>query len=42
MTNKIKFSHKYPKLWGQKTAELVCIKILEAEEIGADLKHYDT
>jgi hypothetical protein len=41
--NKIKFSHQYPKLWGQKSAELVQILTLKLpEEMNVDLYKYDT
>lgn len=38
----IKFSHEYPKLWGQKTAVLLNIKIIDSNSITPDLKEYDT
>jgi hypothetical protein len=38
----IKFSHNYPKLWGQKKAELIGVRILNAQAINKDLIEYDT
>lgn len=40
----IRFSHDYPKLWGQKKAELLAVKIILAEVIQANKKllNYDT
>lgn len=40
----IKFSHSYPKLWGQKKAELIAVRILDAQavDINNTLKEYDT
>ena len=40
--NQIKFSHKYPKLWNQKQAELISVRLLDAERINDDLRAYDT
>ncbi len=42
--NKIRFSSKYPKLWGQKTGRLLSVELLKAEEVHAnrDLIEYDT
>ena len=41
---KIKFSHHYPKIWMQKRAELIAVRILDAQavSINQDLKEYDT
>jgi hypothetical protein len=36
----IKFSHPYPKLWGQTTAKLLSVSVMPG--IGADLREYDT
>lgn len=38
----IKFSHEYPKLWGQKTAILLNVKIIDSNSITEQLKEYDT
>jgi hypothetical protein len=40
----IKFSHKYPKLWGQQKAELIAVRIINAQAvaINKDLLEYDT
>lgn len=42
--NNIKFSHDYPKLWGQKTAELIAVRIIDAQAISINkqLIEYDT
>lgn len=40
--NKIKFSHDYPKLWGQETAYLINVRIIESEYITKSLIEYDT
>lgn len=40
--NNIRFSHKYPKLWKQDTAELVCVRIVEMGCVGVPLTDYDT
>ncbi|MDR1008036.1 MAG: hypothetical protein LBL65_05680 [Campylobacteraceae bacterium] len=41
--NKIKFSHNYPKLWGQKSAELVQILTLTLpNDMNESLYDYDT
>lgn len=37
---RIKFSSDYPKLWGQKTAELLQVRLLA--DINPDLIEYDT
>ena len=41
---KINFSYNYPKLWGQKKAELIAIQIIDAQavQINKDLLEYDT
>lgn len=41
---KIKFSHIYPKLWEQKKAELIAVRIFDAQavQINKDLIEYDT
>lgn len=39
---KIKFSHDYPKLWGQKWAQLLAVRIIDAASVGPDLVDYDT
>jgi hypothetical protein len=41
MNNKINFSHDYHKLWGQKKAELVCVKKILAP-VYSTLREYDT
>lgn len=43
MTN-IKFSHHYPKIWNQKKAELIAVRILDAQavQINKVLVEYDT
>lgn len=40
----IRFSHNYPKLWGQTTAKLIAIEFLDAKEVqkNKDLLEYDT
>jgi len=38
----IKFSHEYPKLWKQNTAELLLVRLLNAASVHTDLKEYDT
>ena len=40
--NKIKFSHKYPKLHGQKQAELLRVVIVSYYHLHKDLIEYDT
>ena len=40
--NKIKFSHEYPKLHGQKSAQLVHVRRVEASSLHEDLIEYDT
>lgn len=43
MNNKIKFSKKYPKLWGQNQAELLAVKdIIIDDKTSKDLLEYDT
>ena len=39
---KIKFSSNYPKLWGQKEAILLFVKIINQEQLTEDLIEYDT
>ena len=39
---KIKFSHLYPKLWGQETAELLRVKVVDRKGLHKDLIEYDT
>jgi hypothetical protein len=39
----IKFSHNYPKLWGQTTAELLAVRKLHIpDDLNDTLKTYDT
>lgn len=38
----IKFSHAYPKLWGQATAVLIAIKDVYGERLPRELIEYDT
>lgn len=40
----LKFSHNYPKLWGQNKAELIAMRIIDAQAvaINKDLLEYDT
>lgn len=38
----IKFSHDYPKLWGQHEAKLLLVRTLYAELLTKELVHYDT
>ena len=38
----IKFSHNYPKLWGQKSAFLLYVELVERERLHKDLLEYDT
>lgn len=40
--NQIKFSHEYPKLWGQRTATLLEVKLVYKEILHKDLLEYDT
>ncbi len=42
--NVIKFSHNYPKLWGQKTARLISVELIFPTEfpLNQDLIDYDT
>jgi len=40
--NTIKFSKTYPKLWGQKKASLIHLRILRAELVSPMLIEYDT
>lgn len=42
MVNEIKFSHKYPKLWGQTSAILMNIYIMGTEELSDNMIVYDT
>jgi hypothetical protein len=39
---KIKFSYGYPKLWGQTTAELLDVRILNPDKLNEFLLEYDT
>jgi len=41
---KINFSHDYPKLWKQKKAELLAVRVIDAQAvaINKDLIEYDT
>ena len=41
---RIKFSHDYPKLWGQTTAKLIGIEFIEPKDfpLNQDLLDYDT
>lgn len=40
----IKFSHHYPKLWNQRWAELVAVKLVRAKDVASNLElvEYDT
>lgn len=38
----IKFSHIYPKLWGQDQAELIAIRLINRKDMHQDLIEYDT
>jgi hypothetical protein len=38
----IRFSHNYPKLWGQKTAMLIEVRIVQKENLSPLLVEYDT
>ena len=40
--NQIKFSHIYPKLWGQKKAKLLDVRIVSFFSLHSDLLNYDT
>jgi len=40
--NQIKFSHKYPKLWSQKSATLLLVKTINHTEVTEKLSDYDT
>lgn len=37
----IRFSHNYPKLWGQKTATLIDVRTIEKENLSRGLREYD-
>jgi len=41
---KIRFSHSYPKLWGQTSGRLLAVELLDAKEVqkNEDLLDYDT
>ena len=41
---KIRFSHSYPKLWGQTSGRLLAVELLDAKEVqkNEDLLEYDT
>jgi len=38
----IRFSHNYPKLWGQTTAQLIAVRLLSSKQFNSDLIEYDT
>ena len=38
----IKFSHDYPKLWGQRIARLIAIRFISKEDLNPTLLEYDT
>ncbi len=38
----IKFSHRYPKLWGQKRAELLDVRIVSYYNLKENMIEYDT
>ena len=38
----IRFSHRYPKLHGQKTAKLLAVHPMESVQLHSDLIEYDT
>ena len=40
--NQIKFSHNYPKLWGQTEATLIQVRLLDYKFLNKDLIEYDT
>jgi hypothetical protein len=42
--NQIKFSHIYPKLWGQTSGRLLFVQLLKAKDVheNKDLLEYDT
>lgn len=42
LKNKIKFSHHYLKLQGQKSARLIHVKIIDSDSINLKLINYDT
>jgi hypothetical protein len=42
MIYKLKFSHEYPKLWGQETAILLRCEEVQLEDLDPDLIEYDT
>ncbi len=39
---KIKFSHDYPKLWGQKSVKLIYVGLLDGRTLPEELIEYDT
>jgi hypothetical protein len=39
---KIKFSHKYPKLHGQRTARLFAVEVRDLDDLHKDFVEYDT
>jgi hypothetical protein len=38
----IKFSHRYPKLHGQKSARLLCVELRNRAELNEEFVEYDT
>lgn len=41
MNPQIKFSHKYPKLWGQVEAELIAVRTIKKGGVSKVLRDYD-
>lgn len=42
MKNVIKFSHEYPKLYGQRTAELLAVRLTSRDKLDPVFVEYDT
>lgn len=42
MNKQIKFSHHYPKLHQQKTAELLAVKVTTKDRLSKEMLEYDT
>jgi len=40
--HKISFSHNYPKLWGQNTARLIYVCVINRKSLPPELIEYDT
>lgn len=40
--NRIRFSHHYPKIWGQRAARLLLVAKVDRHELDEDFVEYDT